>query len=511
MKPKGFQHKLIALFVSIASLCSAQVTQDSLIKIGGISYKINDSIPYSGEVTFVNYQGKTLQRWQLRNGLKNGEFLQYTEDGENILLRLNYKNGLKDGPYTRYSPPKVPHTTGNYISDLRNGIWREWDGDLLILEENYKNDTLNGSRKTWYQNGQLNRNETYKKGNLFGICYYYHENGNLLLEKEYIRTKRLNYSKNYYYNGNIKDHAYYYGYMLKDSIYRSYHEDGSLRQRVFFKNNQMHGESILISKDSIITKTYYNNGYLDGMYTSRAKNGQILEKKHYKNDLIVDTSYTWHLNGVMASKTYYKEGKKHGVDISWSKDERISSITTYSLGKKNGVKIMFYPNGLAQSKMFYFEGKLHGPSKEFTDTGEKTRSYYYTKGKLTLDTTFINGKIQYTYYAEGVKDVITIYYPITQDENDYQELISKAKTAYWYTVNPEGQILRQCQYNRGVIVGKDTHFYPNGIKKEEHNYSYSPNNSFGIKEGASFFWDTEGKLVRKEIWKEDQIIFKKVF
>lgn len=53
-----------------------------------------------------------------------------------------------------------------------NGPYRVFDNGILKIEKHYKNDTLHGPLKVFWENGKLRRNEIYDKGKLIqGNCY----------------------------------------------------------------------------------------------------------------------------------------------------------------------------------------------------------------------------------------------------------------------------------------------------------------------------------------------------
>ena len=98
-------------------------------------------------------------------------------------------------------------------SNRKQGFW-SYTEQRQHYEVYYKNDTLNGSYKAYYQNKVLAGIGTYYKGREIGIWYSFNEIGRLYLEVSKIKytTRKINqkeaYVKTYYDNGNCKEEGY---------------------------------------------------------------------------------------------------------------------------------------------------------------------------------------------------------------------------------------------------------------------------------------------------------------
>jgi antitoxin component YwqK of YwqJK toxin-antitoxin module len=74
---------------------------------------------------------------------------------------------------------------------------------VLIFKGSYKNNLLDGSYITYYDNGQIKETSHYKNGILEGLSQQYYENGQLGFEKEYKDGKLNGVQKQYHENGQI--------------------------------------------------------------------------------------------------------------------------------------------------------------------------------------------------------------------------------------------------------------------------------------------------------------------
>jgi len=62
---------------------------------------------------------------------------------------------LKDGTYKSWFTNGQIEKEGGYLKNKKNGIWKSWNvkGEKS-LEENYIEDSLNGNSTLWYSNGK---------------------------------------------------------------------------------------------------------------------------------------------------------------------------------------------------------------------------------------------------------------------------------------------------------------------------------------------------------------------
>ena len=88
----------------------------------------------------------------------------------------------------------------------RDGLYKSYDeAGQLIEEANYVNDTLNGIRRLYYPDGQLQIEEQYAMGDFIGTYRSYHANGEVDQEGTYIGNEMTGPWKRYYENGQLME------------------------------------------------------------------------------------------------------------------------------------------------------------------------------------------------------------------------------------------------------------------------------------------------------------------
>lgn len=81
---------------------------------------------------------------------------------------------------------------GNFIDGKMNGTWRSWyENGKLEREENYVDNFLEGKQSFWHENGELSKESWYKAGKLHGKESMWDEEGNLVSSVEYVNGVAL--------------------------------------------------------------------------------------------------------------------------------------------------------------------------------------------------------------------------------------------------------------------------------------------------------------------------------
>lgn len=193
---------------------------------GPITYSRNDSIVIMQgfmkngmpDSTFILYH-ISLENYKIvaaktffRNGLKDGEEIEYSEKGV-ITSICHYKKGLLDGDSKQYDYYGNLIKQGYYVKGKREGDWI--DNDLqkrFYYISKFKNDKLISSNmRACYENGKTFIEGNYDKGNRKNGIYIIYDSEGFVMRKESYRHGRR--------NGNFYD--YDKGKLLKRTKYKN--------------------------------------------------------------------------------------------------------------------------------------------------------------------------------------------------------------------------------------------------------------------------------------------------
>ncbi|UMB54428.1 toxin-antitoxin system YwqK family antitoxin [Lutibacter sp. A64] len=125
-----------------------------------------------------------------------------------------------------YTVKGILKSTGTMDGKKRIGTWLYYypNGKTLMIEENYKNNELEGSYKSYYRTGKISELLNYTSGKLNGNIKRYADNGVLLEDLNYI-------------NGNLNGPAIYYA------------GNGKIISSGNYKNNERVGTWVVNEED----------------------------------------------------------------------------------------------------------------------------------------------------------------------------------------------------------------------------------------------------------------------
>jgi antitoxin component YwqK of YwqJK toxin-antitoxin module len=150
------------------------------------------------------------------NGLKEGKWIEYLDNNKHII-----KTG--EAHYYRLIV---------YKAGKPRGIVREYAGSIdgkgcLVLEVPYSNDTINGVRKSYYNDGIVESEAIYLNGKINGMESRYYTSGKILSETPYANGKLNGTAKNYHDNGVVESEIPFTNGKI-DGMIKYYDESGIL-------------------------------------------------------------------------------------------------------------------------------------------------------------------------------------------------------------------------------------------------------------------------------------------
>lgn len=136
---------------------------------------------------------------------KNETITETDKNGMKITFERDKKTKLKNGKYTRF-----------YNSGAKNE------------ECTFEQDSLQGERKLYYENGQLQVVENYKNNRYEGKYLSYFENGKMEQEGLYQNNQMSGEWKTYYKSGQLKE-IVTFARNLENGPFKEFYENGKLK------------------------------------------------------------------------------------------------------------------------------------------------------------------------------------------------------------------------------------------------------------------------------------------
>jgi antitoxin component YwqK of YwqJK toxin-antitoxin module len=219
-------------------------------------------------------------------GTKNGEFLKYFDQSEQVELIRNFKNNLLNGEYILYDQDGTYNQKGMYKNNLKSGAWTSYRGNNQpAMYEQYQNGKRHGQYKEWFENGNMAVMTNYSDGLINSYYFSYYPNKQ--------RKDSCTYNNGKLYGKNI-----------------SYYEDGKIKMKSEYKEGRMIGDyKFWDEKGQLLQHFPYKFGYLNGTVLKYFSNGKLSEKYGMKNDTLDGEYSTFYENGKVKSKVKYKMGE----------------------------------------------------------------------------------------------------------------------------------------------------------------------------------------------------------
>lgn len=135
----------------------------------------------------------------------------------------------------------------------KEGLYERFNENGVKVEEAvYKNDTLDGYRILYYENGDTQVVENYIEGRFEGDFKAYYESGGIEMEGQYVYNEMDGSWKRYYKNGQLMEDVTFRE-NAENGPFIEYHENGALKAEGTYINGD--GEHGLL-------KLYDENGEL---------------------------------------------------------------------------------------------------------------------------------------------------------------------------------------------------------------------------------------------------------
>jgi antitoxin component YwqK of YwqJK toxin-antitoxin module len=162
-----------------------------------------------------------------------------------LLIGLFFLIGCSDLETT-----EVKDENGNVIEKYtrrktdfaKQGMYQAFSPEGTLMEEaNYVNDTLDGERRLYHENGKVQIKEQYDQGQFVGAYQTFYENGQMELEGTYTEGAMNGEWKRYYENGQLMEVVQFENNQ-ENGPFIEYHDNGNLKAKgAYLDGDKEHG------------------------------------------------------------------------------------------------------------------------------------------------------------------------------------------------------------------------------------------------------------------------------
>lgn len=397
---------------------------------------------------------------------------------------------------------------------------------------------INEKRKAYkiYINGELQTNSVWYSGGLVksignmdadglktGKWIYFTDNGHKKAEGSFIKNKKSGTWTYYFENGIVSAYERYDENEELDGEFTSYYENGSLKEKSFYKNGKINGMVELYNRNNTlknkfplsegkITGVKYNynsTGYLqnegelvndvyNGYYKSYYPGGALDLNCKVVNDQINGLAeYHWE-NGVVSITGTFANGKRDGNWKWFSEEGKLKTEINYIKGKETGTSRYYYDNGKLKTEENYENGVKKGSTKqydrdgiiyaEYFFKGDKCEGYkFYDKaGKVTEEKKIQGGKLQYAIMSEF------------RNRTGEGLLVNNVEEGDWKYYHENGQHKYTIHFDKGKKNGVLNYYYKNG------KLNYSQFYKDDVVQGYYISYYVNGKIQADGFYKDGE-------
>ncbi|MDG5493028.1 toxin-antitoxin system YwqK family antitoxin [Psychroserpens sp. SPM9] len=269
-----------------------------------------------------------------------------------------------------------------------------------------------------------------------------------------------------------------------------------------------------------VQKEYYDNGQLKSIGKGKNPNAPITLNPNQPPPAEGEWKF-YYENGKLKSIGSYKKGRRTDFWKYYYENGQIESEGKWTItsltSKKDGVWKFYHENGKLKAMGSYsfhdiYGHQMHGEWKSYDENGQLFTIQNYDGAKVTWMKEYnVNtGKIQREYQISNDLDYWKFYYENGQIESEGHTNTDSKQVGVWKSYYPNHQLGRIVNYSNGLMDGKETVYYKNGVlfkvvlwenNKLMNIISYNDNNGneldygdFKDGNGTLIYYDSEGKL-----------------
>lgn len=200
--------------------------------------------------------GKLRYKGYFRDGQPAGEVTHYYRDGT-VKAVMNHRGKQADA--VLYSRDGELKTSGKYVDRKKEGIWEYRKGERLLLSEEYSGDRLNGRATRYYPSGGVAEVKTWKEGTLTGVWKLFYETGKLKTEVTFAAGKLNGKLRSYNFDGVLVTEGEYRN-DLKEGAWHFYDAVGKPERTVVYRAGIPENEEEAIEEESRRIDELMNSG-----------------------------------------------------------------------------------------------------------------------------------------------------------------------------------------------------------------------------------------------------------
>lgn len=283
--------------------------------------------------------GKLRYEGQFKDDKPVGLFKYYYENGD-LMATNNHIGDGKVANHVYHKNGKIK-AKGVFDDQLKDSLWQYFnENEVLIVEEEYSHDTLDGMQKTYYENGQLAEEICYQMGVKNGPWNKYFEGGEPWVEATY-NMGNLDGKFTMYADKNKRDIQGQYYRGVRVGTWMIFNPNGSVKQQEVYDKGTVqrvipfNGEFTDYYENEIPKSVYtYKNGKRQGEFKEFYEVGEWVREEKAPSRPGEEVEMIEELRGTqLKTKGWYNNDELNGKVTHYLEDGSIDRVEVWEQGE----------------------------------------------------------------------------------------------------------------------------------------------------------------------------------
>lgn len=153
-----------------------------------------------------------------------GKMTRYYPEGA-VKAEMNYRGDTVDA--ILYDKQGTYKMVGQFVNRKKTGLWKYYKGEILLQQEEYKDNRLDGTVIRYYDSGKVAETKSWEKGVMSGDWKAYYDNGKLRISAVFLEGKLNGPIASFDYEGRLAAEGEYLN-DLKEGSWK-YYRNGELQ------------------------------------------------------------------------------------------------------------------------------------------------------------------------------------------------------------------------------------------------------------------------------------------
>ena len=237
------------------------------------------------------------------------EMVRVFYDEQQTILKEIYPtvNGKAEGTLKRFNEEGKLILLGNLKADQREGLFVELNPDTgdTLRTIPFQNNLKHGVSQTFFLDGTIRQELRYENDQIEGTVKTYFEDGQLQDRTKFSNNVPNGKSERFFRDGAVQQIIHFEAGRLQGP-YEEYYPTGKIKRRATYQDGELEGEELTFHEDgSKAIVANYKKGFLDGEYLEYFPDGSIQKQATYKNGTITGESKEFYENGKLRQKNHF--------------------------------------------------------------------------------------------------------------------------------------------------------------------------------------------------------------